>query len=205
MLFKLARGVLFSLIVLSYPIFIYYLLSHGLPWFGALLVITILIWRIRTNPNRLWWISAILMAVALIGYFLGPAVISKAIPILIHLTLFTVFWRSLKATPLITAFAQLDFPKLPDGIADYCRSLTIVWAGFFAFNILLGLWLAFASDDKFWAIYNGLIVYLLLVVLIVGEYVWRRIKFPDLEVPSLNQSIENIINKGPGIWNRSDK
>ena len=204
MLLKVVRGVLISLIVLSYPIIIYYLLSHNLPWFGVLLVSLIFIWRIRNNPNRLLWIGGILFAAASIGYIFGPVVISKSIPILIHLTLFTVFWQSLKTTPLITAFAQLDFPQLPAGIAEYCRSLTLVWAGFFAFNIVIGLWLAFSGDDKFWAIYNGLIVYLLIVVLIIGEYVWRGIQFPDLEVPSLRQSIENIVNKGPQIWSKSD-
>ena len=204
MLLGIVRGIIFSLVVLSYPFFIYYLLSHNLPWFGALLVSAILIWRIRSNTDRIKWIGGILIIVVTMGYVFGPGVISKSIPIAIHLTLFTVFWRSLKTTPLITQFAKLDFPQLPAGIADYCRSLTLLWAGFFAFNIVFCLWMIFASSDKFWALYNGLIVYILIMALVVGEYVWRKIKFPGLEVPSLRQSIDNIITKGPQIWNPAD-
>ena len=197
-----ARGLLFSLVVLSYPFFIYYLLSRDLPWFGAILVTGILIWRIRTNADRLKIIGAIVVVAISIGYFFGPGVISKIIPVAIHLVLLSVFWQSLKTTPLITRFARLDFPDLPAEIAAYCRSLTAVWAGFFAFNTLFCLWLAIAGSDKFWALYNGLIIYILIFTLIVGEYIWRRIRFPGLEVPSLSQSVKNIVKKGPQIWNR---
>ena len=197
----IAKGLLISLLVIAYPVIIYYLLTHNLPWIGVVFVTGVILWKLRNKEYPLVWLSGFLISVALIGYLFGPEFISKIVPLLIHLTLFMVFFQSLKTTPLITQFARLDFPELPDGIAEYCRSLTILWTGFFASNIVFCLWLAVNENDKLWALYNGLIVYLLIATLIVGEYIWRKIKFPGLEVPTLRQSVQNIIQKGPQIWN----
>ena len=205
MSFKVVKGGLVATLILAYPAIAYYLLTHDLPWLGAVLVIGIITWKVYRRSDRLLILSILFIAFALIAYFLGPAFISKIVPLLIYFTLFIVFWSSLKTTPLITQFARLDFPELPPGIAQYCRSLTIIWAAFFAANILFCGWLAVSSNDKLWALYNGILVYILLAVLVIGEYFWRRVQFPGLEVPSLAQSVENIIKKGPGIWGGNDE
>ena len=62
------------------------------------------------------------------------------------------------------------------------------------------MWLAILGNDATWVLYNGLIVYMLIGALLLGEYLWRRIAFPDMEIPSLDQTIRSIINNGHKIW-----
>ena len=102
---------------------------------------------------------------------------------------------------MIEQFARLDFgDELPAEIAAYCRKLTILWTVFFAANIAGCTWLAILGDDATWVLYNGLIVYLLIGALLLGEYLWRRIAFPDMEIPSLAHTIRSIIHNGHKIW-----
>ncbi|HHJ19136.1 MAG TPA: hypothetical protein ENJ84_04820 [Gammaproteobacteria bacterium] len=204
MFLKLLKGILISLVIAGYPLIVYYLLSHDLPWLGSILVLGIVIWKIKNREYWLQWVTGLLVIASAAGYLLGPVFISKLAPLLIHLSLFYLFWSSLKTTPLIEQYARLDFPELPPGIAEYCRQLTLVWSGFFAVNILICIWFAIHSDDQLWALYNGLIIYLLIGLLVIGEYIWRRIRFPTLEIPPLKQSIENMIKNGHQVWGKQE-
>lgn len=196
------KGWLITLLFLGYPLIIYLLLTNDLPWLGSAVVLTILIWKIHTRSDWYWWVAGIGLFCALVIWGFGPGMISKLSPILIHSGLFYIFWNSLKDVPLIEVFARLDFPELPPEIVVYTRQLTIFWALFFALNILLCVWMAIWQDDALWALYNGLLVYLLIVILMIGEYLWRHIRFPDLEIPSLRQTAENVIKNGHKIWQR---
>jgi uncharacterized membrane protein len=52
-----------------------------------------------------------------------------------------------------------------------------VWCGFFILNGCMAAWTAFAASRETWALYNGLISYLLMGVLFAGEWVFRRWRF----------------------------
>jgi len=140
--------------------------------------------------------------VLLTGAFFFQNISAKMIPVFIHVSMFLVFYGSLRTdSSLIERFARLDFPELPPGIAEYCRKVTWVWSGFFALNILSCTALAIWADDALWALYNGGIIYLLLGIIMTSEYVWRRIRYPWLEVPPFKQSMMNIIKNGHTVWN----
>ena len=194
------RGLLVTLLFLFYPLIVYLLLVNDQPWMGSTLVLGILIWKIRNRPDRLWWWAGIALLSFLIIQVSGPDVISKLSPILIHSGLLYLFWNSLKTTPLIEQFARLDFPELPPEIVVYTRQLTMLWALFFALNIVACVLMALWGSDSLWALYNGLIVYGLIGVLLVGEYVWRHIQFPDLEIPPIRKTAQNIMESGRKIW-----
>ncbi|VAW77137.1 FIG017861: hypothetical protein [hydrothermal vent metagenome] len=191
---------LLSLLFLAYPFIIYLLLTHKLSWLGSILVLGVIIWRIRNRPDWLWWLAAIAGGALMTTHLFGTDSVSKLSPVPIHAGLLFLFLNSLRGTPLIEQFARLDFPELPPEIKSYTRKLTAVWAGFFAFNIVVCLWLALWGADTAWTLYNGLIVYLLIGGLVAGEYVWRRLRFPYLKIPSLLQTSQNIIRNGHKIW-----
>ena len=204
MFIKLVTGVLITVLIVAYPLIVYYLLANDLPLLGAAMVFAIVVWKLKNRDDWLKWATVLLLTTVVVGYILGPGFISKLSPLFIHLSLFYLFSSSLRTTPLIEQFARLDFPELPPGIAEYCRQLTKVWAGFFALNILGCLWLAVFGDNKVWALYNGLIVYLLIGLLVIGEYAWRKHQFPDLEIPSFRQTVQNMIKNGHKVWAKDD-
>lgn len=191
-----------GLLIAGYPLIIYLLLTHHAAWLGAVLVFAAIVWKIHRRDNWLWWLAGLLVLVMLSARLFGVAAIPRLSPLLIHAGLFYLFFRSLKDVPLIERFARLDFDELPPGIPEYCRKLTILWSVFFALNIAGCLWLAWWGNDHIWVLYNGLIVYLLIVGLMLGEYVWRHFAFPDLEIPPLSHSMRNMLKNGHKIWER---
>ncbi|MCU7814946.1 MAG: hypothetical protein KZQ89_18320 [Candidatus Thiodiazotropha sp. (ex Lucinoma kastoroae)] len=189
-----------ALFFLAYPFIIYLLLVNDLPWLGSTFVLGILVWKIHERQDWLYWLAAIVVVCSLVVWLFGPGVISKLPPIFIHSGLLLLFLRSLKSVPLIERFARFDFTELPPEIVVYTRQLTILWTGFFALNIIICIWMAVWGDDELWAFYNGVVVYVLIVFLMLAEYIWRHLRFPELEIPGMRQTVENIVKNGHKIW-----
>jgi len=197
--------VLLSILIAGYPVIIYLLLVYQVAWLGTFLVFGMVMWKLHHRDNWLWWTIVLLVGALVTARLLGIDATLKMSPLLIHTSLFYIFMQSLNNTPLIERFARLDFgDALPTGITSYCRKLTILWTVFFAANIAGCTWLAILGDDATWALYNGVIVYLLIGALLLGEYLWRRIAFPDLEIPSLARTIRSIANNGHKIWEQEN-
>lgn len=198
---QLVKGLQSGLLIAGYPVIIYLLLSYQVAWLGTLIVFGLIVWKLHRRDNWLWLAVILLVSILASARLFGIDAILRLSPLLIHSSLFYIFMQSLHTTPLIEQFARLDFgDALPAEIKAYCRKLTILWAIFFAANIAVCTWLAILGDDATWVLYNGLIVYLLIGTLLLGEYLWRRIAFPDMEIPSLAHSIRSIINNGHKIW-----
>jgi len=205
MLSRLIKEIQLSLLIASYPLIIYLLLKYQVAWLGALLVFGMVMWKLYHRDNWLWWVVILLIGALVTAQLFGMDAILKMSPLLIHTSLFYIFMQSLNNTPLIERFARLDFgDALPSGITSYCRKLTILWTIFFAANIAGCMWLAIFGDDATWVLYNGLIIYLLISALLLGEYLWRRIAFPDLEIPPLAQTIRSIVNNSHKIWEQEN-
>jgi uncharacterized membrane protein len=198
---QLAKVLQSGLLIVGYPVIIYLLLSYQAAWLGALLVFSLIVWKLHHRDNWLWLALVLLISILVSARLFGIDAILRLSPLLIHISLFYLFIQSLNTIPMIEQFARLDFgDELPAEIAAYCRKLTILWTVFFAANIAGCTWLAILGDDATWVLYNGLIVYLLIGTLLLGEYLWRRIAFPDMEIPSLAHTIRSIIHNGHKIW-----
>ena len=101
---------------------------------------------------------------------------------------------------MIESFVRLEFPELPPGISRYCRQLTLMWAGFFAFNALMCAGLALWAPGAWWAFYNSILIFVLTGLLMVGEYIYRHFRFPDLDIPTPASTIKTMVSNGRKIW-----
>ena len=102
-----------------------------------------------------------------------------AMPVLINATLLAGFGMSLRAgrTPLVERFARMTHKDLSVERIRHCRSVTRIWCLFFIGNGLASLWLALFASLSTWALYTGVIAYMLMGALFAGEYAVRRIRF----------------------------
>ncbi|MFK7914334.1 MAG: hypothetical protein AB8B93_10505 [Pseudomonadales bacterium] len=57
--------------------------------------------------------------------------------------------------------------------ARYTRGVTWMWVAFFVLNAAVAGYTALATSTSTWALYNGLVSYLIIAVLFAGEYVFR--------------------------------
>lgn len=99
----------------------------------------------------------------------------KLYPVGVNATLLAVFtWSLWHPPPIIERIARLREPALPPAGVAHTRRVTRVWCGFFAINGLVALWTATAASDRTWAIWNGFISYVLIGLLLLGEWCVRR-------------------------------
>lgn len=170
---------LLALLTCAYPLLIYVSLGHVAPHWLALLLAAMALMRAVATRERSWLVAA-LGALLLGGATAASGNLAplKFYPVLVNAVLLSVFAWSLRHPPsLIERLARLTEPALPPAGVAYTRGLTQVWCGFFIVNGLLALatalWPRQAHGDELWALYNGLIAYLLMGLLFAGEWLLR--------------------------------
>lgn len=171
-------GVAIGLGVL-YPGLVYALqstLSHA--GFVAIAVVTIAL-RVATldKASAAQWRGPLLMAIPaiLIVLLIAPDMAAKAYPVAISLAAASVFGWSLIAPPsLIEQFARLQEPDLPPEGKAYCRKVTWVWTVWLVLNALIAGLLGWTGQDAAWAIWTGILSYVVMATLLLGEIAVRR-------------------------------
>jgi uncharacterized membrane protein len=101
----------------------------------------------------------------------------KIYPVVMNVTLLVTFGATLFRSPsMILRFASLQDKTVVDdpSVVLYCRKVTAVWCCFFIFNIGVSLYTVFFASNLVWSLYNGLISYILIGILFVGEKVVRH-------------------------------
>ena len=78
---------------------------------------------------------------------------------------------------MIERFARIIEGEMPDFTLPYCRKVTWVWCVFFAANSLAIVLLALAAPLAWWALFTGLVSYLLMGALFSGEFLVRKLWF----------------------------
>jgi len=141
----------------------------------AVLVIALLVRLMLSSLERPYkLLGAVLAATLVLGAVVaGPARMLRWQPALLNLTLMCACAYSLhRGMPLIERIARAR--RMPVGSHNriYLRRLTAVWGGFFAVASALSLLGATVAPDV-WLRWNGLGVYAAIVLLIVGERLYR--------------------------------
>ena len=174
------------LAVILYPLAMYFGLSHwGIGKVSGLLAVTaILSFGLRWLSWRHHFVGQLLLPATLVlscsalGWFVKDPRFLLCLPTLINAALFVSFGQSLwTAMPLVERFARLSHADLGAAEVRYCRQVTKLWCGFFVFNGATAAALAWAAPLAWWATYTGLLAYLLMGLLMAGEYVVRKQRF----------------------------
>lgn len=165
-----------AVLTAAYPLLVYLGLGRFEPRWMALLLAALALLRALATRERVWLAAAagalLLAAISALG---NAALPLKLYPVLVSLVLLAVFLASLAHPPsVIERLARLQDPDLPPEAVAYTRRVTQVWCGFFAFNALVSLATTLWADDAGWALYNGLLSYLLMGALFGGEWLVRR-------------------------------
>lgn len=106
-------------------------------------------------------------------YLLKANVWFRLYPAVMAAIAFSAFAVSLFRTPLVEIFARGMGEDLDVRGMAYCRCVTRVWVAFLAAHLVVTVLTVFASD-KIWAVYNGLVAYVLMGALFAGEWLVRR-------------------------------
>ena len=107
------------------------------------------------------------------------------VPVIVHGLVGWVFLRSLLPgrEPLVSAIGRRARGALPAPMQRYTRQVTTVWAGLFGLLLLLSLVTPFVSV-VLWSWCTNVLNYVLIALLMGGEFAWRRRRFPSHDHPS---------------------
>lgn len=174
-----ALDALLIVVTVCYPFSVYFTerrVSAGWSLAVLLVVIVLRAGLFLASGRRLAGILALGVAAALAGFHqLGQLDAVRLYPVLVNLVFTAVFGATLVFPPsLIERLARLREPDLDAYGVQYTRRLTLVWVVFFILNAGLCAWAGIAWPTEYWALYTGLVSYLLVGALFVGEWPVRR-------------------------------
>ncbi len=198
------KGIVATCLFLAYPFLVYRGIESGMAWVVPAFLSAIYLFRAfaaRTVNARIY--KAVISVTLLLGAFYLQSVTAKLMPVLIQLMLVYYFGRTLqkgKEPSLIERFVRLEYPEFPPSVSEYCRHLTILWTVFFAFNGLMCLALALWGNDFWWTLYNGVLIYVMVALLMIGEYIYRHFRFPWMGITDPLSTIKTMIVNGRKMW-----
>ena len=163
---------------LAYPPLVYFGVSRLPPGsivlFGVGLIGLRLLgaWRAERQATG----ALILAAAGLVALLLlAPSLAARAYPVAISLATAAIFgWSLIEPPSVIERFARIYESDLaPQGVA-YARRVTMAWTIFLVANATVSGAFAIWGSLETWTLWNGLISYLLMGTLFVGEMGVRR-------------------------------
>lgn len=119
---------------------------------------------------------------------LVPVCINGALLLSFGLTLF-------QKRSLIERFARLQHDDLSVQEQGWCRLWTMIWSGFFAFNIVLATLFTATRSVEWWTFYNGLLSYLIMGMLFATEYALRKWRFGRFGNHGLDRALKWCFSK----------
>ena len=163
-------------VTLFYPLAIWFGKGKIEPRWLAGLLLVLVATRIPTlKVSRLARWSAFCALVLVLGAVWMNALLPlKLYPVLVNLAFLITFAYSL-STPqsMIERFARLTEPHLPASAVEYTRNVTKVWCVFFVVNGSIAFATAVWAPQEVWALYTGVISYVLMGCLFAIEYLVR--------------------------------
>jgi uncharacterized membrane protein len=173
------------LLALAYPFAVFFALGRGFSP-KALSILLILAALLQFNAQKVKalrnaFVGCAALLVAGLWYF-GSEVFLQLYPVLVSLSVLAVFAFSIKCPPTVPEmFARLRHRDLPPQAVAYCRKVALLWCCFLAVNAAVALCTVFLSREA-WTLYNGLISYLLMGLLMAGEYCYRLRRMKSLQL-----------------------
>ncbi|MBI6549254.1 hypothetical protein H8A87_11100 [Xenorhabdus sp. VLS] len=172
--------------LISWPFLVWAMVHYG--QFHAMLVVIILFFVLRlllskhqthsqqnTGWNAGWILSIAGIALGLASLFLRSHQLLMYYPVVVNTVLLILFGGSLRyGTPIIERMARFKEPDLPPEGIVYTRKVTYIWCLFFMFNGSVALGTCLYNDMNLWTLWNGMVSYLLIGLLITLEWLVRQ-------------------------------
>jgi uncharacterized membrane protein len=110
-----------------------------------------------------------------------------------------LFGRTLRRgeTPLVVSVARAARPDTPDYLLRYSRSLTWLWTLLFAAMTTWDAALAFLAPRAWWSFTANFGNYLCIGAVVVGEYVYRRVRFRTYAHPGFAEYLSIVARANP--------
>lgn len=170
-----------GLIIIAYPFLVYWgIKQNSISLLAATLIVIaglrlVLIKSFSgTTVNTATLTAVILLIIAALALIMQNTSWLKLYPVAVNAVLLFFFTLSLLSDkPFIQRFAELREDNISVKKQRYMRKLTMVWCAFFLINGLISLYTWIYMSLEAWTLYNGLLSYLFMGILVVTELAYR--------------------------------
>jgi uncharacterized membrane protein len=193
-------------LLLAYPAVVYYGLtrfeSRQVVWVLLPAVVITALARVPVQRRAAYRdalkIPAGMAALLLLAGLFDDRRFMLAMPVLISAVLLLGFAGSLlTAMPIVERFARAQVAELSLAEVVYCRQVTVAWCVFFVVNGGVAGWLALSGPLGAWALYTGVIAYVLIGAIAATEYVIRKIRFGRFGASPIDRILQALLTKRP--------
>lgn len=177
---KRIAALLLAVLGVTYPVLVYFGLTVFSPKIILIGLLVVVLLRAASFALQKRYapagLAVLVAGIVAAGGLASELVAIRFYPVIVSLTMGTVFTLTLFTDqPMVERLARLKMPDLDDYSIAYTRKLTKVWIGFFAVNAMIATSTALYASMEIWTLYNGLISYIVMGILFVGEWPVRRI------------------------------
>ena len=199
---RTALGVAGFVLVLAYPAAVYYGLTQLAPRQLAFVLVPLLVVgalaRIPKERGQAvrdgLKLPAVMALLLTLTALFDDRRFLLATPVLINAVLLAGFAGSLRtARPIVERFARMQVDDLSPAEIDYCRTVTKVWSLFFVVNGAVAAMLALLAPLSWWALYTGIVAYVLMGLLGASEYVIRKYRFGRFSGHLLDRALQSVM------------
>lgn len=163
---------------LSYPFIIFFGIKVLPPGFLGLLLLVLLAMRfgvlVKEERQILLPVLILFLGYSVVTTILNSVSMLLYYPALVNFSLFVTFANSLRHEESLLRIVRARGATISEYTPGYLYKLTAVWAGFFVVNGLVSIWSSTLSMAA-WTLYNGMLSYCIVGVLIGGELLFRRV------------------------------
>lgn len=169
-------GIVLGACSLAYP-FVWYV-GRERGWFETLALAMALLWGARAWSQKQRGQRAVSALIALFFLMIWLFRLPESMywyPVLVNGLMLMLFGGSLwTKQSLVERLARLQTPDLPPSGVAYTRKVTQIWCVFFVLNGAVAAGLAWWGRHEIWAIYTGIVAYVLMGLLMAGELAYRK-------------------------------
>lgn len=179
---KTLMRLLTGLLLVLWPLMVWYSLTHPQAhWLLPLLVLLfVLRWLALRQQSGAFaaagkWLAVAGAALCAASLLLRDHHLLMWYPVAVNAILLLLFFGSLfSPMPLVERLARLREADLPPRAVAYTRRVTQVWCLFFILNGGVALATCLLNSLYWWTLWNGLISYLMIGLLMLGEWLLRQ-------------------------------
>ena len=186
-------------LLIAYPLMVHLAILLDLPLLRAVAVVALasgIFYSSLRNANKLAWL--LLLTVPVLMFFLVGSRYTFFLfylpPIVVPLLVGWGFIRTLLPgqIPLVTAIGENSRGPLSPDMVVYTRHVTEIWSIFLLALGCAGLLLPIFGSLKMWSLFTNIISPILISLLFVGEYLYRKNKFRDHDHPSFREYLKIV-------------
>lgn len=186
-------------LLVAYPILVHLAIVLATPALqvAALSSLTAgLFYRLLVSFRPMAWLAwlSITGGVGVLAWLDSAIYFLYFLPVLLPLLLFAVFFRTLLPgqEPLVTAIGENSRGPLSEEIRHYTRRVTQLWAGCLLSMTIWAALLPWMASAELWSLVTGGLNYMLVGLIFVGEFIYRRFRFPDHNHPGFFEYIRIV-------------